>query len=807
MAGLTLPTYEPQVEVQARPIAPQASPEPGAAPYQGAEHLNYVEYFAARKMAEQAAQSNALAVGKTLSQARLDQTKALFAAQQSAPAGAPGFTDQYLKQFDDYSQTAVKNAPEDQQPLLQDHLGQLRTELADRAMMFEAHADLAKRQSDLSDAVTTQANAVRTDPTQFDSARQAALASVGSAGLPADQAQTATRHVNDMMAMAAVEGWQDRDPAKAKTLLNSGQLDNFLAPNTKNVLLDRANALAERQQKQAQAALQSTVKDQYADEVSAIRDRGYGLGILTPARLKAAFPDQATNLIQNLDTERQFYNARQQIALSSPEQDKDILAQYQPEGANYAAQAQRRDLLEKAINQKWNAVQKDPAAYVLQASPALQQAWQDASADPAKLPAALSLSSSLQSQLGVPQDMQRVMPANYAASQAADIATLPPDQAAAKISTMATQYGPQWNKAFSELTQAHLPAAYQVLATVDGPARTALVEALKAGPKQLADLAGPSADAIKKGMPQIVGPFLRTVTAAPNGAPIADAWQNATQALAYRYAGQGMDPDDAINRAYDDLIGSRYDIANAPGYNARAPKGTLPQVEAYADNLLANLKPADIMAPPRGSGEIPYPTSPRALADAQLHLTPQEQFLYQHHLDNLNGSGKVVQPSGDISTILQETVDMDGRTYNIPTVWNGKILDDKAAFAKARSVGLDEFPSYASEAEAETRYQQMHVFMNEDVENYLAKQRGAINLTDAQRQQAYFRDGVQHGAQWRSIDDNTWGLVDSSGRYMVQRADGTPLTFSVKDAVTTASATPALPTVQQSINAGESGGG
>lgn len=110
-----------------------------------------------------------------------------------------------------------------------------------------------------------------------------------------------------------------------------------------------------------------------------------------------------------------------------------------------------------------------------------------------------------------------------------------------------------------------------------------------------------------------------------------------------------------------------------------------------------------------------------AAAQRDLSLTPQEQNLYMHHLGNLVGPGKVPQPDGSISTILQETVEHDGRTYNIPTVWDGKVLAPKEAEARAGASGWDKWPSYGSEKEAESRYQAMHGYMDADVGSYLSR--------------------------------------------------------------------------------------
>lgn len=114
-------------------------------------------------------------------------------------------------------------------------------------------------------------------------------------------------------------------------------------------------------------------------------------------------------------------------------------------------------------------------------------------------------------------------------------------------------------------------------------------------------------------------------------------------------------------------------------------------------------------------------------ATSQMNLTPQEQQLYQLHLKNLYGPGGVDNdgsnpnlPAGSRSTLYQITAEIGGKTYVIPTVWGGKIVSPDQAVQLAKQQGLDQFPTYATEDEAEARYQQMHKYMEADTAAYLA---------------------------------------------------------------------------------------
>lgn len=119
-------------------------------------------------------------------------------------------------------------------------------------------------------------------------------------------------------------------------------------------------------------------------------------------------------------------------------------------------------------------------------------------------------------------------------------------------------------------------------------------------------------------------------------------------------------------------------------------------------------------------------------ATEKLNLTPQEQQLYRHHLDNLWGSGGVNNDDGSRSTVYS-TVEQHGDLfYNVPTVWNGQIetekwtradgqvfdVPNKTALANINQVGWENYQGYPTPKEAEDRYDAMHQYMERDTDEY-----------------------------------------------------------------------------------------
>lgn len=367
----------------------------------------------------------------------------------------------------------------------------------------------------------------------------------------------------------------------------------------------------------SQAAVNAgQVRQAFEDNLASLERTGEPAVALSPAAIRAAYPDQADQMLDQLRRAGQLNAAVNRIALTSPQEDAQIAASWQPRGSGYAAQARDQDVIYRAIDQKNRALTQDPAGYVLNAAPDIRSAFATADRNPAAIPAAVKALDAAYDRLGVPEDNRRVLPYDQASRLVSQITAAPPDQAATTMQQLAGQYGPEWPRVFGDLASAKLPQGYQVIAAVDdGGARTDLVEAMRAGPKALKSMVAPEDDkAVTQGIPDTMAPFLHTLALAPNGAQLGEAWKNAAEVLSLRYVSQGMAPKDAMTRAVNGLVASKWDIADGAGYNARAPRGSLATVEGIAEGTLSNLKPGDVWVPPQAPGGVPLTDQQRAEA-------------------------------------------------------------------------------------------------------------------------------------------------------------------------------------------------
>jgi hypothetical protein len=143
-------------------------------------------------------------------------------------------------------------------------------------------------------------------------------------------------------------------------------------------------------------------------------------------------------------------------------------------------------------------------------------------------------------------------------------------------------------------------------------------------------------------------------------------------------------------------------------------KPTRKEVEEFQQD---QEKVSKFLTKPEGKEEFGGLGQPnmKDIATKKMGLNEQEQFLYQHHLDNL-AKGGVPSAGGKTSTILGITVGQDDKTSVIPTVWDNKVVSPDQAIANADKVGWDKFPSYDSREEAFNRYSQMHDYMDKDMQ-------------------------------------------------------------------------------------------
>jgi hypothetical protein len=121
-----------------------------------------------------------------LSKARLDWTTQLLDRQSNAQPGAPDFTPAVIKDFDDYATKTIETAPtRAAKQFLHERLSALRTDIGEKAAVFEAQARIDYRTDQFTTSIDTTSKLMNTDPSQYAPALAEQLAIIdASAMLP-----------------------------------------------------------------------------------------------------------------------------------------------------------------------------------------------------------------------------------------------------------------------------------------------------------------------------------------------------------------------------------------------------------------------------------------------------------------------------------------------------------------------------------------------------------------------------------------------------------------------------------------------
>lgn len=148
----------------------------------------------------------------------------------------PGAVD--LQFFGNFRQSTERRmfqtltaAPESVRSGLRKDLSALGAALKDKSMTMEGEARAVQRRVRLGALFETFAEIVRNDPTQVEAILSRATAVFDDMALPEDRRAEIRRHVRDQIGNAALDGLLE-DPADAQGLLNAGDFDALLTPES-----------------------------------------------------------------------------------------------------------------------------------------------------------------------------------------------------------------------------------------------------------------------------------------------------------------------------------------------------------------------------------------------------------------------------------------------------------------------------------------------------------------------------------------------------------------------------------------------
>lgn len=141
--------------------------------------------------------------------------------QEAAQPGAPNFTPTLLQEFDDYSQQALANAPDDTTRRFYGmQLGQLRQTLGTGAVRWEAGQREAHRVSQYNEAAEADTAAIARDPSLYGERRAALMAVLNTSSMNPETKEKLRINAEQSMAYAAGSRMVLDNPAQALAVLS-----------------------------------------------------------------------------------------------------------------------------------------------------------------------------------------------------------------------------------------------------------------------------------------------------------------------------------------------------------------------------------------------------------------------------------------------------------------------------------------------------------------------------------------------------------------------------------------------------------
>lgn len=571
-----VPTYQSRVPVPDAPAGPRVDPGAFARAGQGlmsaGADLRDTAQIVRRSDEHAATQEAARAVAET----RAAWVERGHEMEQAAPEGAPGFVKQLTTAFDKDAQQRLEKAS----PLAREIIGLnmigVRRTLVSRALAFETTSRLNKQLRDLDTTLTAETNSARLDDTLFGQAFANGRAAIAASQMPEDNKAAATVAFTRDIAKAVYQGTIERDPERAKAMLENGEFKAALRPGDLQVLVRAADARIEENRRLAAADLAPRLKD----HIASIQASGVGLPGVEQQAAKLLKPDRLAAFRADAKVATDYHDAFETMKFAPPERIAATLTALQPKpGTEGFAERQRLyETLARGVEQMAKARDKDPAGYAM-ANPRVRAAFEAAAAgdDPAAASRAYRARMEFQASMGVARPS--VLSQAEAKETVAQVQSMPPSDVAGRLVSMFRGYGPDLApKALAELSAAGLDTRYQVLATIadDPVASAALSASIGAGSAEIKKTLDPAdTKTLRDTVRTLVKDFRQVVESADATGMRAqkmNAYASAIEDTALGYMRQGKTAEAAARDAYDAVIGDRYHVLRSGSVRAYVPK-------------------------------------------------------------------------------------------------------------------------------------------------------------------------------------------------------------------------------------------
>jgi hypothetical protein len=335
-----------------------------------------------------------------------------------------------------------------------------------------------------------------------------------------------------------------------------------------------------------------------------------------PIAIRRLLPEKADGILADIDQAKQLGQAANGVQFAAPAEIQAKLAQLKANVDHSAPDGfiDNQALLQtyqKAVEARQKALADDSATYV-GASPVVQAAYKAINQnDPKSVETYGMAMLGEQARLGVAPADQRLLSVGQANAAVAKLVSADPgsQDVGAMLQKITGAYGRFGNVALGDMVKAGLPAPYQTLAAMtpepgqpdtQAPARSTfqgiMKDAATAGgmgkyQKVIEDQHPADVKLINAGLPDTMKYFEATTRLNDGGQALYDNVFQSVKTMAYGLvARQGLDGTTALDKAYQQIIGDKYDISGT----LIAPKDKMDDVQAATSNVLRGLKPSDL---------------------------------------------------------------------------------------------------------------------------------------------------------------------------------------------------------------------
>jgi hypothetical protein len=375
-----------------------------------------------------------LSANKAGLEAQAQWLQTLEQRKGEADIGAPGFSQNLTKEFDEYRQKTLEGVKSGRyRDLLDQRLQQLGVSLLEDGIQFEGQAKRAKADADVKGSVEASRSVVFLKPEMLPTVLAQQHEVIDSSNLAPGKKAEAKQALLGALTEAAWRGQGERDPRGTLKIMQEREIpgldyaDRQAQISRLQTKIDAEDREAERQNREGMAEAKVALGER-ADDVLALSRDGKDPGVLpTEQNFRDAFgPTGWQRPWARFQDQVGKAKALGRVTGASIADQDRILLETAPDPAkpNYGQQVVEHNAIRQAVAEIRQQMTADPAGWAVRSSPALAARFQDAGTDPVALGTAISLSLETQRQAGIPETMLQPLPKAQAEQLGQSLATI-----------------------------------------------------------------------------------------------------------------------------------------------------------------------------------------------------------------------------------------------------------------------------------------------------------------------------------------------------------------------------------------------